>query len=65
MKGNGINPNLFEISVNITPVTTTDPETIVVTYKSALPSSEYIQHAVKIEVSGISMHEPVVEHDIR
>ena len=64
MVDNGINPDLFEVSVDITPVTTTDPEIILVTYKSALPTSEYIRHAVKIEVSGRSMREPVVEHNI-
>lgn len=65
MLENGINPDLFEVSVDITPVTTTDPEIILVSYKSVLPTSEYIRHAVKIEVSGRSMHEPVVEHNIR
>ena len=62
---NGIDPDLFEVCVDITPVTTTDPEIILINYKSVLPTSEYIRHAVKIEVSGRSMHEPVVEHDIR
>lgn len=61
---NGIDPDLFEVCVDITPVTTTDPEIILVNYKSVLPTSEYIRHAVKIEVSGRSMHEPVVEHEI-
>lgn len=61
---NGIDPDLFEVCVDITPVTTTDPEMILVNYKSVLPTSEYIRHAVKIEVSGRSMHEPVVEHEI-
>ncbi len=65
MVEHGINPDLFEVSVDITPVTTTDPEIILVNYKSVLPTSEYIRHAVKIEVSGRSMHEPVVEHNIR
>ena len=65
MVKHGINPDLFEVSVDITPVTTTDPEMILINYKSVLPTSEYIRHAVKIEVSGRSMHEPVVEHDIR
>lgn len=65
MLENGINPDLFEVSVDITPVTTTDPEIILVSYKSVLPTSEYIRYAVKIEVSGRSMHEPVVEHNIR
>ena len=64
MLENGISPDLFEVSVDITPVTTTDPEIILVSYKSVLPTSEYIRHAVKIEVIGRSTHEPVVEHNI-
>jgi hypothetical protein len=45
--------------VNITSVSTTDPEVIYVDYQSVLPNSEYIAHTVKIEVSGRSMHDPV------
>lgn len=64
MIANGINPNLFEVYVHITPITTTDPEVIMINYQSVLPFSEYIIHVVKIEVSGRSMHEPVLKHEI-
>ena len=55
----GIAPDLFNVHVNITSVSTTDPEVIYVDYQSVLPNSEYIAHTVKVEVSGRSMHEPV------
>lgn len=62
---NGIKAELFEVSVNITPITTTDPEIIMINYQSALPLSEYIAHTVKVEIGGRSMHEPVEMHEIR
>lgn len=65
MVANGIRTEMFEVNVNITPITTTDPEIINVNYQSALPLSEYIVHTVKIEISGRSMHEPVEMHEIR
>ena len=34
LEANGISNELFEVSVNVTPITTTDPEIIIVTYKS-------------------------------
>jgi len=55
----GITADKFTVRVNITSVTTVDPEVIYVDYQSALPNSEYIAHTVKIEVSGRSMNEPV------
>lgn len=55
----GIGSDKFTVRVNITSVTTVDPEVIYVDYQSGLPQSEYIAHTVKIEVSGRSMHEPV------
>ncbi len=55
----GIAPDKFKVYVNITPVSTTDPEVIYVDYQSVLPNSEYIAHTVKVEVSGRSMHDPV------
>lgn len=55
----GIAPELFSVRVNITPITTVDPEVIYVDYRSSLAQSEYITHSVKIEVSGRSMHEPI------
>ena len=55
----GIAPDTFKVHVNITSVSTTDPEVIYVDYQSILPNSEYIAHTVKVEVSGRSMHDPV------
>ena len=55
----GITEDKFKVYVNITPVSTTDPEVIHIDYQSILPDSEYIAHTVKVEVSGRSMHEPV------
>ena len=55
----GIAPDMFNVHVNITPISTTDPEVIYVDYQSVLPNSEYIAHTVKVEVSGRSMHDPV------
>lgn len=55
----GIKKEFFEVKVNLTSVTTTDPETIEVHYKSAFSDFKYIQNKVLIEVSGRSMIEPV------
>ena len=55
----GIAPDKFIVHVNITSVSTTDPEVIYVDYQSALPNSEYIAHTVKVEVGGRSMSEPL------
>lgn len=65
----GIDSSKFKIDVNITSVTTTDPEVINVSYESTLADTllisivdengQYIMPKVKIEVSGRSMSEPV------
>ena len=55
----GIAPEKFNVYVNITSVSTTDPEVIYIDYESVLPNSEYIAHTVKVEVGGRSMAEPV------
>lgn len=57
----GIQPSLFEVKVDITPITTTDPEKITVHYHSLLPPSNYVLNKVIIEVSGRSMNEPLEE----
>lgn len=54
----GIDANAFKVNVNITSVSTTDPETIEIEYQSVLPESPYIRHCVLIEVSGRSMQQP-------
>ena len=60
----GISPDSFEVKVNITPVSTTDPEVILVAYPTAADTIDYIPSVVKIEVSGRSMSEPVEEVEI-
>ena len=57
LENQGINKNLFSIKVNITPISTTDPEIVEVYYKSLFPESNYIKPVVKLEVSGRSMNE--------
>lgn len=59
LENQGINTNLFSVNVNITPVTTTDPEIIEIHYKSLFPESNYIKPIVKLEISGRSMNEPI------
>ena len=55
----GITESMFKIHVNITSVTTTDPEIIEVEYPSLFETNPYIRNMVRIEVSGRSMSEPV------
>ena len=55
----GITEGMFKIHVNITSVTTTDPEIIEVEYPSLFETNPYIRNMVRIEVSGRSMSEPV------
>lgn len=56
----GIRESCFSVTVNVTPVTTTDPEIIEVAYLPAFDENSYIRPKVIIEVSGRSMSEPVV-----
>lgn len=64
---NGIAKNKFQVNVDITHITTTDPETININYNSVLTFSIdggnglYVLPKVKVEVSGRSMNEPVNE----
>lgn len=61
----GIGKEKFQINVDITPISTTDPETININYDSALTFSVeeenglYVLPKIKVEVSGRSMSEPV------
>ena len=55
----GIRTDAFSVNVIITPVTTTDPEVITITYHSLYEVSPYIKNTVKIEISGRSMMEPI------
>lgn len=68
---NGISKEKFKVNVDITPVTTTDPEVININYDSVLSFSisnengnQYILPKVKVEVSGRSMSEPVSEQPL-
>ena len=60
LKINGISNSNFAVNVNITPITTTDPEIIEIQYKT-LFIDKYIKPVVKLEISGRSMNEPVTE----
>jgi len=59
LENNGLNPNDFTVKVNITPISTTDPEIIEVEYDSLFAEENYIKRKVIIEVSGRSMREPL------
>lgn len=54
----GVDKIHFSVDVNVTSVTTTDPETIEVSYNSALPMLGYVRNVVLIEVGARSMIEP-------
>ena len=60
----GIDKSLFDVVVNVTTITTTDPEIIEVYYQSLFPNTGYIRDKVIIEVSGRSMNEPVENVEI-
>lgn len=55
----GIRGDAFSVDVVITPITTTDPEVITITYQSLYDVSPYIKNTVKIEISGRAMIEPI------
>lgn len=55
----GIDEALFSINVNVSKITTKDPETIEIYYKSDYAQDSYIPKRVLIEVSGRSMREPM------
>jgi hypothetical protein len=55
----GVDADKFKVYVNITPVSTTDPEVIFVEYEQTASPINYIPPVVKIEVSGRSMAEPI------
>lgn len=54
----GIPKSEFEIKVNVTAVTTTDPEIIEIEYNSVFNEENYVRNKVLVEVSGRSMKEP-------
>lgn len=58
---NGVNASKFRVNVNITSITTTDPEIIEIEYQSLFQTLPYIKNRVIIEVSGRSMDEPTMQ----
>lgn len=54
---NDVNTSDFIVKVNVTPISTTDPEIIEVEYRSLFDEIAYIKRKVIIEVSGRSMSE--------
>lgn len=61
----GLTSGLINVSVYETNVSTVDPETIYIAYKSIFEGNEYILPQVKIEVSGRSMSEPITHVFVR
>ena len=59
LENNGLNKTDFSVKVNITPITTTDPEIIEIEYDSLFAEDSYIKRKVIVEVSGRSMSEPL------
>lgn len=61
----GISPEAITVTVQETKVSTVDPETIYVAYRSLYDGNGYVLPQVKIEVSGRSMTEPVSKVSVR
>lgn len=61
----GISPETITVTVQETKVSTVDPETIYVAYRSLYDGNGYVLPQVKIEVSGRSMTEPVSKVSVR
>ena len=65
METDGIPTDLFSIKMNITLVTTIDPEKVFVEYKSVFNASPYIKNTVVLEIGGRSMKEPIQKAEIQ
>lgn len=65
METDGISTDLFSVKMNITPVTTIDPEKVFVEYKSVLNASPYIKNTIILEIGGRSMKEPIQKIEIQ
>ena len=65
MEENGMPPDLFSVKMNITSVTTIDPEKVFVEYKSVFNASPYIKNTVVLEIGGRSMKEPLQKVEIQ
>jgi predicted nucleotidyltransferase component of viral defense system len=56
---NGIPENLFSVKMNITEITTIDPERIYIEYRSVFNDVSYIKNVVILEINARSMKEPL------
>jgi hypothetical protein len=65
MEATGIPAHLFSVTMNITPITTVDPEKITIEYKSVFTENPYIRNTVVLEISGRSMKEPLQKIEIQ
>jgi len=65
MEENGINKKMFSVFMNITDITTIDPEKVFVEYKSVFNASPYIKNTVILEIGGRSMKEPIQKIEIQ
>ncbi len=71
MIADGIDENIFSISMNITDATTIDPEKIFIEYKSLFvdnqinSAGDYIKPVVVLEINGRSMKEPLENVEIK
>jgi len=71
MIADGIDENFFSVSMNITDITTVDPEKIFIEYKSLFAdkqinsSENYIKPVVVLEINGRSMKEPLESVEIK
>ena len=67
----GIDENMFSVSMNITDITTVDPEKIFIKYKSLFVDNHinsienYIKPVVVLEINGRSMKEPLERVEIK
>lgn len=61
MEANKIPANLFSVRMDISPITTVDPEKIFIEYKSVFIKNPYIKNTVILEIGGRSMKEPIQE----
>jgi predicted nucleotidyltransferase component of viral defense system len=59
LEKNGLKTDEFSVKINITQITTTDPEIIEIEYHSLFDEIAYIKRKVIVEVSGRSMSEPL------
>jgi len=65
METNGVNVTEFSVKVNITSITTTDPEIIEIEYQTLFDENDYIKRKVTVEISGRSMNEPLQKVELQ